>query len=236
MGVRPVQTYCKKKVWTSHLPSPTYNVIICQLFFAHIGITPWLSQRVLLLLIFPPWHSMNNWEGSCWQDVYTFLRHKIWILSQIHWSWVCGNFSHHCVWDRVITNGGKNSHSSTKKIPTAQQRKFPQLQFCFSESGTKSRSWDSFYPPTQHKAQHQWSHQCIHCMHILIRVEKNCIFWSELGNFTFLVWEEILFVFGVRVGKMSYFKQSWKILPSRDGKIMITEKKIKFSNFFQLRL
>ena len=34
MGVRPVQTYCWKKVWTSHLPSPTYNVIICQLFFA----------------------------------------------------------------------------------------------------------------------------------------------------------------------------------------------------------
>ena len=32
MGVRPVQTYCWKKVWTSHLPSPTYNVIICQLF------------------------------------------------------------------------------------------------------------------------------------------------------------------------------------------------------------
>ena len=64
MGVRPVQTYCWKKVWTSHLPSPTYNVIICQLFFAHIGITPWLSQRVLLLLIFPPWHSMNNWEGE----------------------------------------------------------------------------------------------------------------------------------------------------------------------------
>ena len=131
-----------------------------------------------------------------------------------------------------ITNGGKNSHSSTKKIPTAQQRKFPQLQFCFSESGTKSRSWDSFYPPTQHKAQHQWSHQCIHCMHILIRVEKICIFWSELGNFTFLVWVEILFVFGVRVGKMSDFKQSWKILPSRVGKIMITEKKIKFSKFF----
>ena len=34
MGVRPVQTYCWKKVWTSHLPSPTYNVMICQLFFA----------------------------------------------------------------------------------------------------------------------------------------------------------------------------------------------------------
>ena len=34
MGVRPVQTYCWKKVRTSHLPSPTYNVIICQLFFA----------------------------------------------------------------------------------------------------------------------------------------------------------------------------------------------------------
>ena len=34
MLVRPVQTYCWKKVWTSHLPSPTYNVIICQLFFA----------------------------------------------------------------------------------------------------------------------------------------------------------------------------------------------------------
>ena len=33
MGVRPVQTYCWKKVWTSHLPSPTYNVIICQLLF-----------------------------------------------------------------------------------------------------------------------------------------------------------------------------------------------------------
>ena len=52
--------------------------------------------------------------------------------------------------DFVLTNGGKNSHSSTKKIPTAplvvtgalqmvgkiptaQQRKFPQLP-CFSES------------------------------------------------------------------------------------------------------
>ena len=34
MGFRPVHTYCWKKVWTSHLPSPTYNVIICQLFFA----------------------------------------------------------------------------------------------------------------------------------------------------------------------------------------------------------
>ena len=81
MGVRPVQTYCWKKVWTSHLPSPTYNVIICQLFFAHIGITPWLSQRVLLLLIFPPWHSMSNWEGELLAGyLYFFLRH--WICFQ----------------------------------------------------------------------------------------------------------------------------------------------------------
>ena len=39
-------------------------------------------------------------------------------------------------------------------------------------------------------------------------------------------------MFGVRVGKMSDFKQSWKILPFRVGKIMITErKKSNLANF-----
>ena len=183
---------------------------------------PWLSQRVLLLLIFPPWHSMNNWEGSCWQDVYTFLRHKIWILSQIHWSWVCGNFSHHCVWDRVITNGGKNSHSSTKKIPTAPVL----LQWIWD----KIQILGLILPPNSAQSSTPMK-SSMHTLHAYIA----CIFWSELKKFAFfgqsweilhfLVWVEILFVFGVRVGKMSDFKQSWKILPSRVGKIMITERK-----------
>ena len=139
--------------------------------------------------------------------------------------------------DFVLTNGGKNSHSSTKKIPTAQQRKFPQLQFCFSESGTKSRSWDSFYPPTQHKAQHQWSHQCIHCMHTLHayfdQSWKNLHFLVRVGKF-YIFWFEWKFCscLGSELGKCQILSRVGKFYPPELEKSWLQRKKSNLAIFF----
>ena len=67
-------------------------------------------------------------RGSWWQAIYTFFRCRIWIGLQIHWSRTgsVGIFpSRH--------NGGK----------------FPQTQFCSSESGSQSRSctWKRYKYP-----------------------------------------------------------------------------------------
>ena len=45
------------------------------------------------------------------------------------------------------------------------------------------------------------NHVCIHCMHILIRVDKNLHFWSELRKFTF---------YGLSGNFVGVWGQSWE--------------------------
>ena len=60
-------------------------------------------------------------------------------------------------------------------------------------------------------------------------------FWfktdSQFNPILILVKVDNLFVFRVRVRKISVFEQSWKILASGNRKIMISEEKRNLSNF-----
>ena len=99
------------------------------------------------------------------------------------------------------------------KIPTAQQRKFPQLnkENSHSSSSASVNLGQNPDPGTHFTPQLSTKLNtnevinayiaCIHCMHILIRVEKICIFWSELGNFIF---------FGLSGNFVRVWGQSWE--------------------------
>ena len=98
-------------------------------------------------------------KRSWWQDIYTFLRHRIWIVSQIHWS-------------RTGSVGIFPPLSKSLQVIT-MVGKFPQIQFCSSESGTKSRScaWEKYkYPPP---APHPHSSRALPTINISTQ-EKNC--------------------------------------------------------------
>ena len=76
-----------------------------------------------------PWQSESNWGCELVAGyIYAFLRHRIWILSQIHWS-------------RTGSVGIFPPLSKSLQVIT-----FPQIQFCSSESGTESRScaWEKY--------------------------------------------------------------------------------------------
>ena len=101
------------------------------------------------------------------------------------------------------------------------------------------------------------NHVCIHCMHILIRVEKfaflvtvkkiyisyiACIFWSELKKFAFLVrvkkiyilWFEwkICWCLGSELGKCQILSRVGKFYPPELEKSWLQRKKSILANFF----
>ena len=69
------------------------------------------------------WSRFTGAELELWEFFPPFLM----TLCQTQWwFWVCGNFSHHCVWHRVITNGGKNSHKPSSASVNLDQNPDPE--------------------------------------------------------------------------------------------------------------
>ena len=110
------------------------------------------------------------------------------------------------------------------KIPTAQQRKFPQLNKENSHSsssasvnlGQNPDPGTHFTPQlsTKLNTNEVINHVCIHCMHILIRVEKICIFLVRVGKF-YIFWFEWKFCscLGSELGKCQILSRVGKFYP-----------------------
>ena len=128
------------------------------------------------------------------------------------------------VMDFVLTNGGKNSHSSTKKIPTAPvllQWIWDKIQILGLILPPNSAQSSTPMKSSMHTL-HAYFDQSWKNLHFLVRVGKFYIFWFEWKFCSCL---------GSELGKCQILSRVGKFYPPELEKSWLQRKKSNLANF-----